>query len=210
MKNYSRVLKLAKFRKYWFIEVGEQSEPRKFWKNCVFNHKIWANSEIRTFALPKSGGGTNPLVPPTFESGGHEPPPPPPAPPSPTPLTPHHTHRKKILKRRMPSERPGNRDVYFIYRLSPQWARDVARRVNAGGRFHCNYWKEVPGCRKEVYNLRRFQFNVHRYKTNRIIWWMVVSFFFLVGGGLLYVGLTELIVLRGKQNNWFILINLNV
>ena len=63
---------LAKFRKYWFIKVGERSEPRKFWKkNCVFNHKICANSEIRTFALPKSGGGgTNPLVPPpTFESG---------------------------------------------------------------------------------------------------------------------------------------------
>ena len=86
MKTYFRVLKLAKFRKYWFIKVGERSEPRKFWKNCVFNHKIWANSEIRTFALPKSGGGgTNPLVPPpTFESGGggHVPP----CPPSPTPL----------------------------------------------------------------------------------------------------------------------------
>ena len=34
-----------------------------------FNHKIRANSEIRTFALPKIGG-TNPLVTPTSEGGG--------------------------------------------------------------------------------------------------------------------------------------------
>ena len=53
-----------------------------------FNHKIWANSEIRTFALPKSGGGgTNPLVPPPpllkVGGGGTCPP----CPPSPTPLS---------------------------------------------------------------------------------------------------------------------------
>ena len=53
-------------------------------KTCsLFNHKIWANSDIRTFALPKSGGGaTNPLVtppPPFFERGTCPPPPPFPA-----------------------------------------------------------------------------------------------------------------------------------
>ena len=73
---------LAKFRKYWFIKVGERSEPRKFWKNCVFNHKICANSEIRTFALPKSGGGGyKPTCAPHFWKWGGTWPPPPPAPP---------------------------------------------------------------------------------------------------------------------------------
>ena len=43
-----------------------------------------ANSEIRTFALPKSGGAQTHLCPPTFESGEARAPP---APPSPTPLS---------------------------------------------------------------------------------------------------------------------------
>ena len=34
-----------------------------------FNHKIWANSEIRTYALPKNGG-TYPLVRPKLLKGG--------------------------------------------------------------------------------------------------------------------------------------------
>ena len=34
-----------------------------------FNHKIWANGEIRTFALPKNGG-TYPLVRPQLLKGG--------------------------------------------------------------------------------------------------------------------------------------------
>ena len=50
--------------------LASEASQENFEKNCVYNHKIWANSETRTFALPKSGGGggTNPLVPPTFES----------------------------------------------------------------------------------------------------------------------------------------------
>ena len=53
---------------------------------------------------------------------------------------------------------------YTNYRLSELgMSRAVSMQYRyTDGRFHCNYWKEVPGCRKEVYNLRRFQFNVHR------------------------------------------------
>ena len=67
-----------KFGKYWLIKVGERSEPRKIWKNCVFNHKILADSDIRTFALPKSvgGGGHKPTCgPPLLKVGRHDPPP---------------------------------------------------------------------------------------------------------------------------------------
>ena len=67
---------------FLLIKVGERSEPRKFWQKCVFNHKIWANSEIRTFALPKSGGGGHkPTCAPHFwkwGGGGSCPPPLPP------------------------------------------------------------------------------------------------------------------------------------
>ena len=66
------------------LKLASEVSQENFRKNCVYNHKMSANSEIRTFALPQSGGGgTNPLVPPppTFESGeACAPPPPPPAP----------------------------------------------------------------------------------------------------------------------------------
>ena len=52
--------------------------------NLFFNYKIWANSEIRTFALSKRWGPQTHLCPPpTFESGGTCPP----CHPSPTPLS---------------------------------------------------------------------------------------------------------------------------
>ena len=41
---------------------------------CFFNHKIWANSEIRTFALSKRWGPQNHLCPlPHFWKWGHVP-----------------------------------------------------------------------------------------------------------------------------------------
>ena len=77
MKNHSRVLSWQSLENIDLLKF-----IRKFWKKCVFNHKIWANSEIRTFALPKSGGGggTNPLVPPLLKVGRHVSPLPPPPP----------------------------------------------------------------------------------------------------------------------------------
>ena len=38
------------------LKLASEASQENFGKKCVFNHKIWANSEIRTFALPKSGG----------------------------------------------------------------------------------------------------------------------------------------------------------
>ena len=60
-----------------------------------FNHKIWANSEIRTFALSKCGGGgggaQTHLCPHFWKWGGTWAPPLPP--PSPTPLHTVHVQR---------------------------------------------------------------------------------------------------------------------
>ena len=59
--------------------ASEASQENFEKKKMCFNHKIWANSELRTFALPKSGGGgaqTHLCPPPTFESGEARAPPP--------------------------------------------------------------------------------------------------------------------------------------
>ena len=61
------------------IKVGERSvRVKQILKNCLFNHKIWVNSEIRTFALSKcvcvwGGGGTNTRVPPFSCANGSVP-----------------------------------------------------------------------------------------------------------------------------------------
>ena len=62
---------LAKFRKYWFIKVGERSEPRKFWKKNVFlTTKYVQIVKLEHLLCPKVGGGVQThLCPPTFESG---------------------------------------------------------------------------------------------------------------------------------------------
>ena len=60
---------LPKLHKNPEVKAGERREPRKF---CHFNYKMWKKV---------GGGGTNPLVPPNFESVGAQTP----AAPSPTP-----------------------------------------------------------------------------------------------------------------------------
>ena len=57
MKNYSRVLRWQSLENIDLLKLASEASQEILGKNCVFNHKIWANSEIRTFALPKSGGG---------------------------------------------------------------------------------------------------------------------------------------------------------
>ena len=87
MKNYSRVLSKQRLEN---IDLLKLASEEKFEQKCVFNYRIWANSEIRTFALPKSGGGHKPTcAPPTFESGEACAP----LPPSPTPLI----HNRQFL-----------------------------------------------------------------------------------------------------------------
>ena len=79
MKNYSRVLSKQSLENIDLLKLANEASQENFEKNCVFNHKIWANSEIRTFVLPKSGGGAQThLCPPTFESGEARAPLPPP------------------------------------------------------------------------------------------------------------------------------------
>ena len=69
------------------LKLASEASQENFEKNCIFNHKIWANIEIRTFAMPKSGGGGAQThlcpPPPTFESGEARGPPPPAPPPPP-------------------------------------------------------------------------------------------------------------------------------
>ena len=72
---------LAKFRDIDLLKLASEASQENFEKNCVFNHKICANSEIRTFALPKSWGGgvqTHLCPPPLLKVGRHVPPPLPP------------------------------------------------------------------------------------------------------------------------------------
>ena len=62
--------------------MASEASQENFEKIGFFNHKIWANNETRTFALPKSGGGGAqthlcPPPPPLLKVGGHVPPLPP-------------------------------------------------------------------------------------------------------------------------------------
>ena len=58
-------------RKYWFIKVGERSEPRKFWKIVFLTTKYEQIVTLEHLLCPKVGGGAQThLCPPTFESGG--------------------------------------------------------------------------------------------------------------------------------------------
>ena len=63
------MIKLFLSFKLALSKVCKQSEPRKF---CIFKYKILANFEIRTLDVPKGTcvGGTNTLVPQTFENAG--------------------------------------------------------------------------------------------------------------------------------------------
>ena len=73
---------LAKFRKYWFIKVGERSEPRKFWKKIVFlTTKYVQIVKLEHLLCPKvgggGGGGYKPTCAPHFWKWGGTCPPPP-------------------------------------------------------------------------------------------------------------------------------------
>ena len=78
MKNYSRVLSWQSLENnYWFIKVGERSEPRKLKKKVFLTTKYEQIVKLEHLLCPKvEGGGTNPLVPPPplLKVGRHVPP----------------------------------------------------------------------------------------------------------------------------------------
>ena len=86
MKNYSRDLTEQSLENIDLLMLASEASQENFEKKNVFlTTKYEQIVKLEHLLCPKvGGGGTNPLVPPTFESGEARAPPP--APPSPTPL----------------------------------------------------------------------------------------------------------------------------
>ena len=85
MKNDSRVLSSQSLENIDLLKLASEASQENFEKKNVFlTTKYEQIVKLEHLLCPKvGGGGTNPLVPPTFESGGGLVPP---CPPSPTPL----------------------------------------------------------------------------------------------------------------------------
>ena len=69
MKNYSKVLSKQSIENIDLITLASEASQENFEKNCVLTTKYEQIVKLEYLFCPKVGRGTNPLVPPTFESG---------------------------------------------------------------------------------------------------------------------------------------------